>query len=365
MDDDVKSWIMNEFSGSTDGKGGDDAKAQQRARGRKGHSAAMDAEKLAASSLFTWDFDALDKSDEDLTAVCVRVFQELHVIEQFNIDEKKLRKWLQKVRTQYNKNPFHNWRHAVMVLHTTYLLLTSVATEFITEVELLAMLIAALSHDLDHNGLTNAFHINSRSELALVYNDQSVLENHHSHLAFEILLEKGCNVVENLDEDEFKRLRAVIINCILNTDMATHHTKLSKMEEVNRLGGFINLAENNDQRLFVLAVLLHTADLHNPIKPFESNKRWSARLQKEFNNQVELEAKMNLPSLPFMRGNDEESLAKGEIGFINFVVKPWHQQLSQAFPKLDFLLDTIDANLAEWKAIAESYRQMQENLYFQ
>lgn len=289
VDDDVRAWIMNEFSGpNADGSGGGSSSngRSKKGRDRQAHSTAMDAEAITASNLFLWEFDALDKSDEDLTAVCVRIFQEMHVIEQFDIDEKKLRKWLQKVRAQYNKNPFHNFRHAVTVLHTTYLMLTTVATDFITEVELLAMLIAALCHDLDHNGLTNAFHVNSRSELALVYNDKSVLENHHAHITFEILLEKSCNIVENLEETEFKRLREIIINCILNTDMATHHTQLAKLEEINRLGGFSGLAENADQRLFVLSVLLHTSDLYTSIKPFDTAKRWAQRLQKEYNNQV-------------------------------------------------------------------------------
>ena len=66
---------------------------------------------------------------------------------------------------------------------------------------------------------------------------------------------------------------------------------------------------------------------------------------------------MGLPSLPSMRGSGEEALAKGEIGFSSFVIKPWYQQLTRAFPKLDFLLDTIEGNLQEWRAIVESYRQ--------
>lgn len=291
VDDDVKAWLMNEFSGSTDSSG---KSSKSSRKGRKDNSSdasgksIVDVASISSSPLFSWDFDSLDKSDEDMTAICVRIFQEMHLIEQFNIDEKKLRKWIQKIRSQYNKNPFHNWRHAVMVLHTTYLMVTTTLNDVITEVELLAVLIAALSHDLDHNGLTNAFHINSRSELALIYNDQSVLENHHCHMAFEILLEKGCNIVENLDENEFKRLRQVIISCILNTDMALHHVKLSKLEEINRLGGFSGVTENDEQRLFMLTIIVHSADLYSAIKPFESNKKWAARLQKEFNKQVSL-----------------------------------------------------------------------------
>jgi len=57
-------------------------------------------------------------------------------------------------------------------------------------------------------------------------------------------------------------------------------------EEINRLGGFNNLADNDDQRAFILVTLLHTSDLYNPIKPFHITKKWANRLQREFNQQV-------------------------------------------------------------------------------
>lgn len=39
--------------------------------------------------------------------------------------------------------------------------------------EELVLLIAAISHDLDHDGYTNSFHIYSQSQLAQQYNDKS------------------------------------------------------------------------------------------------------------------------------------------------------------------------------------------------
>lgn len=67
---------------------------------------------------------------------------------------------------------------------------------------------------------------------------------------------------------------------------------------------------------------------------------------------------MDLPSLPFMKGTGEEALAKGEVGFINFVIKPWYQHVVKAFPMLDFLTENIENNLSEWNAIVESYKQV-------
>ena len=45
------------------------------------------------------------------------------------------------------------------------------------------LLVSTLVHDVDHNGLNNNFHINSQSPLAVLYNDISVLENHHCSFA--------------------------------------------------------------------------------------------------------------------------------------------------------------------------------------
>lgn len=39
--------------------------------------------------------------------------------------------------------------------------------------EELVLLIAAICHDLDHDGYTNSFHIHSQSPLAQQYNDKS------------------------------------------------------------------------------------------------------------------------------------------------------------------------------------------------
>ena len=48
-----------------------------------------------------------------------------------------------------------------------------------SDLEVFTSLLAAIIHDYDHSGTTNSFHVNSASDLALLYNDRAVLENHH------------------------------------------------------------------------------------------------------------------------------------------------------------------------------------------
>ena len=53
--------------------------------------------------------------------------------------------------------------------------------------EKFCLCICAVAHDVGHPGVNNAFLINIKDELAMRYNDISVLENHHSATLFKVL----------------------------------------------------------------------------------------------------------------------------------------------------------------------------------
>lgn len=118
-------------------------------------------------------------------------------------------------------NPFHNSLHAADVAQSTNVLLNTPALEGVfTPLEVGGALFAACIHDVDHPGLTNQFLINSSkfyffifstvikvflyffagSELALMYNDESVLENHHLAVAFKLLQNQGCDIFCNIQK---------------------------------------------------------------------------------------------------------------------------------------------------------------------
>ena len=50
----------------------------------------------------------------------------------------------------------------------------------LSKLEILATLLSAIGHDLDHPGMNNAYQMNALTTLAITYNDSSPLENHHS-----------------------------------------------------------------------------------------------------------------------------------------------------------------------------------------
>lgn len=52
------------------------------------------------------------------------------------------------------------------------------------------------------------------SELALMYNDSSVLENHHLAVGFKLLQEENCDIFQNLNKKQRQSLRKMVIDIV-------------------------------------------------------------------------------------------------------------------------------------------------------
>ena len=52
------------------------------------------------------------------------------------------------------------------------------------------------------------------SELALMYNDESVLENHHLAVGFKLLQEDNCDIFQNVCKKQRQMLRRMVIDMV-------------------------------------------------------------------------------------------------------------------------------------------------------
>lgn len=52
------------------------------------------------------------------------------------------------------------------------------------------------------------------SELALMYNDESVLENHHLAVGFKLLQGENCDIFQNLSKKQRQTLRRMVIEMV-------------------------------------------------------------------------------------------------------------------------------------------------------
>jgi hypothetical protein len=60
---------------------------------------------------------------------------------------------------------------------------------------------------VEHPGVTNAFLIKTKAPLAQLYNDISVLENHHAATTFHILDQPGCGMLDSLADQQHMEVR--------------------------------------------------------------------------------------------------------------------------------------------------------------
>ena len=120
---------------------------------------------------------------------------------------------------------------------TMYAMLkTGKMERFLTDLEILGMLVACLCHDLDHRGTNNSFQTKTDSPLAILYTT-STMEHHHFDQCVMILNSEGNNIFQSLSTSDFKYVMKVVESAILSTDLAMYFKKRD---------GFIELGENGE-----------------------------------------------------------------------------------------------------------------------
>ncbi|XP_041852283.1 cGMP-inhibited 3',5'-cyclic phosphodiesterase B isoform X2 [Melanotaenia boesemani] len=323
----------------------------------------------------TWNFQIFDLMDKTggktgriLSYVTYTLFKDMCLFEIFKIPVREFMSYFCALENGYRDIPYHNRVHATDVLHAVWYLTTrpipgfqQIHSEHVTgsdtdsdsgispgrisyassksssisddsygclawnipALELMALYVAAAMHDYDHPGRTNAFLVATNAPQAVLYNDRSVLENHHAASAWSLYLSQPeYNFLVNLDHVEFKRFRFLVIEAILATDLKKHFDFLAefnnKVNDVNSPG--IDWTNEND-RLLVCQVCIKLADINGPAKVRDLHLKWTEGIVNEFYEQGDEEAKLGLPISPFMDRSSPQ-LAKLQESFITHIVGP-------------------------------------------
>lgn len=271
-----------------------------------------------------WDFDTLAMSTyshNPCFEVGYYVFITLGLTELFDISNKKLRNFLTTVEKEYNhENYYHNSFHAADVASSTvFLIINGIGfCGNLPEIDIFALVVAALCHDIGHPGVNNAFLISQEDELALVYNDKSVLENMHAFRTFQILKNKSCNIHSKISEADAKIFRKIVIETILATDLSLHFTRIKQIREGLEEGKTL---EDESFKMLALQLTLKCADLGHGAKKLEIHKEWTELITKEFFKQGDTERELGM-TVGIMFDREKVIVSHSQIGFLNFLVKP-------------------------------------------
>lgn len=268
---------------------------------------------------------------------------------------------------------YHGVAHACDVMNTMeWFLRSELLTQRTTVVDRYAALMAAALHDVAHPGNNNLYETSTMSELAVRYNDRSVLENFHISLSFEAMRQDDeCNWFALLPKEAAKGskegtttgnlqqyVRKILINMVLATDMAKHAQAKSDLDQfvvdtddIDKDEGKSVLQKQKalESDMFLLSAALHAADISNPTKPRTFMLQWTHLILQEFWQQGDIEKQRGFPISPLCdREAGLKSVAKGQLGFINFVVQPFFVSMTKLIPETEACMAHLQETKVFW-----------------
>ncbi|XP_043790374.1 cGMP-specific 3',5'-cyclic phosphodiesterase isoform X2 [Apis laboriosa] len=303
-------------------------------------------------NLYSFTFIDFDLTDEDTCRATIRMFKQCDLIQKFHIPYEVLCRWILSVKKNYRPVKYHNWRHALNVAQTMFAMLkTGKMEQFMTDLEILGLLVACLCHDLDHRGTNNAFQMKTESPLAILYST-STMEHHHFDQCVMILNSDSNNIFQSLSMEDYRRVMKVVESAILSTDLAVYFKKKNKFMELIDEGEFDWQSEEKKELL--CGMMMTACDVSAIAKPWEVQHRVAKLVADEFFDQGDLERlQLNQQPVAMMDRERKDELPQMQVGFIDVICLPLYKVLSDTFPWIMPLYEGTMENRQHWQDLAE------------
>ncbi|CAF1289006.1 unnamed protein product [Adineta steineri] len=307
--------------------------------------------------LYSWEFNDMILTDDETVLASIRMFTELELQKKFRIPHDVICRWMLSVKKNYRPVIYHNWRHAFNVAQTMFSMLTTGGINGrMSDLERMGLLIACLSHDLDHRGTNNAFQAKVDAPLAKLYST-STLEHHHFDQCIMILQTEGNNILQTLSPDDYKLVIHYIELAILSTDLALYFRKR---------GDFQKLVDNHEEhwtdpgkRDLLRGMMMTACDVAAICKPWEMQQVIAKLVASEFFQQGDIERnQLHVEPIPMMDRAKKDELPKMQVGFIDSICLPVYKMLAEAEPRLAPLYDGCKENRENWEKIQQEHDKL-------
>ncbi|XP_035255935.1 cAMP and cAMP-inhibited cGMP 3',5'-cyclic phosphodiesterase 10A isoform X1 [Anguilla anguilla] len=261
----------------------------------------------------------------------------------------KLCRFTMSVRKNYRRVPYHNWKHAVTVVHCMYAILQKTPGMF-TDLEKKGLLVACLCHDLDHRGYSNSYLQKFDHPLAALYST-STMEQHHFSQTVSILQLEGHNIFSNLTSGEYEQVLEIIRKAIIATDLALYFGNRKQLVELQTTGALD--FNNHAHRDRVIGLMMTACDLCSVTKLWSVTKVTANDIYAEFWAEGDEMKKIGIQPIPMMDRDKKDEVPQGQVGFYNAVAIPCYTTLSELFPPSAPLLKACRENLNQWEGIVK------------
>uniref|UniRef100_A0A7S3P5D0 Phosphodiesterase n=1 Tax=Amphora coffeiformis TaxID=265554 RepID=A0A7S3P5D0_9STRA len=258
----------------------------------------------------------------------------------------QLNKYVQTMAAMYRENPFHNFEHATHVTMSVVKLINRIVapdlgdkhtaksvhdhTYGITSDPLtsFSVILAALLHDVDHQGVTNAQLVKEKAVVAAVYQNKSVAEQNSFSLGWSLLMEDEYTDLRRTiysTTAEFRRFKQLLVNSILATDIMDKDLGSRRKERwvqafSEQASDKTDSAVTNENRKATIVIehLIQASDVAHTMQHWQIYRKWNAKLFKEMYKAFRAGRMAVDPSTFWYQG---------EIGFLDNYVIPLARKL--------------------------------------
>ena len=368
------------------------------------------------SDLINWAFDPFLVDQQVLYFNFARMLELTGITNRFDLKQEVVLNFAKNIANKYQTNTYHNFQHGFSTAHFCFISIYRChdIEKCLRSIDVFALLIAALMHDVDHPGTNNNYEIQKKTELAIRYNDTSVLEAHHAAVGWDIIYNQSGNntIVDQLSIEDLNTFRKTTIRAILHTDMVHHFSLIDQLSglspnapfDVNKPSGkfkifflfllfllfffvshpltrsiffnylikiiyiyiFIFLIMLSD-RITLVGTLIHAADISNPLIPdFNLVAKWAEKISHEFVNQYRSEVELGLKPTNMWSSLDTNftlGMYDSQVKFIQFIVQPMWTIILDLFPEFNSegnLLVALNKNKAQWKSLLKEEKSRVE-----
>jgi hypothetical protein len=294
--------------------------------------------KLLDSDISSRLFSVTQFSDMELLECVIKMFHNLDLINPLGLSIDQFTSLIIRIRDGYCDVPFHNWSHAVDTVQFVYSsLVRGRLRRHFHPLQMSALLLATLCHDVGHRGLNTLYHNKAETHLTMTFGSQSTLERYHAQLAREILERGGLRSFDNPMFSKF------FVSCIVATDMVRHFEFFDGFKQVVKRFDYANELH----RLALAQFLIKCGNFANTTRPFDVAVHFAACLRQEYDSQGEEEMKINVEMTKF-GDRDGMSLWDIENAFLTGIAGPTLKLLGEFVGDLsDFNLQMED-NKKKW-----------------
>lgn len=311
-----------------------------------------------------WDLDVLKLSEvtagRPLFAVSWTIMQKHGLLTPMNCEASTFSNFITKIEDGYKDNPYHNSAHAADVVNGCHHFVETLGFKnTITTWETYSLLISAAIHDFEHPGVSNAFLISTKNDLAVQYNDTAVCESMHVARGFEIMQNPSGqnNILSGISEEDYWKVRRCIIDTVMATDLSKH---LDFTARLRTLAANRKSEETFRDNNLLLQIAIKSSDLGHCSKKLSLHLRWTELIVEEMFQQGDKERELGKTISSFCDRTSADT-PKNQIGFFEFVILPWWRALWQLDGRFGSLTHATEGNHLYWVELRNTEPHLRES----